>query len=168
MSRINTGSKSHAMEIIFPLLLFGLFAVMSLFLVIIGSDVYAKIVKNSDDNSKIRTSVSYLANKMRAYDSEEYKVYVDRMSDVEVLVFEEDVAGYTYQNLVYYYDGALREVMIQKGYTFSPEFGELLVEGVTGFWLETNPERDVVSFTVAGAKGTQQSMEITYRSGDIR
>lgn len=164
----NTKFKSHAMEIIFPLVLFGLFAVMSLFLVLIGSDVYTKIVDNSDDNTKIRTSVSYLANKLRAYDSEEYSVYVDNISGVEVLVFEEEVAGYSYQNFVYYYDGTLREVMIQKGYDFQPEFGDLLVRDVTGFWLEANPERDVIAFTVVGSDGVQQSLEIAYRSGDIK
>ena len=121
MKSSDSKSRSHAMEIIFPLVLFGLFAVMSLFLVLIGSDVYMKIVDNADDNGKIRISVSYLANKMRAYDSEEYSVYVDNISGCEVLVFEEEVAGYTYQNLVYYYDGALREVMIQKGYDQSGE-----------------------------------------------
>ena len=93
MSGNNSKIKSHAMEIVFPFLLFGLFAVMSLFLVLIGSDIYTKIVKNADNNSKIRTSVSYLANKIRAYDSEEYEVYADSLSGVEVLVFEEEVYG---------------------------------------------------------------------------
>lgn len=164
----NNKFKSHAMEIIFPLVLFGIFAVMSLFLVLIGSDVYTKIVDNSNDNTKIRTSVSYLANKLRAYDSEEYSVYVDNISGVDVLVFEETVEEYSYQNLVYYYDGTLREVMIQKGYVFQPEFGDLLLKDVTGFWLEANPEKNVIAFAVAGSDGKQQTLEIAYRSGDIK
>lgn len=163
-----TKLKPHAMEVIFPFVLFGLFAVMSLFLVLIGSDVYTKIVDNSNANTKIRTSVSYLANKLRAYDSEEYDVYVDNISGVDVLVFEEETAETRYQNLVYYYDGAMREVMILKGNVFQPEFGDLLVEGVTGFWVEAEPGKNVIAFSIAGADGMQQSLEIAYRSGDIK
>lgn len=161
-------SKSHVAEVIFPLVLFGVFAVMSLFLVLIGSDVYTKIVSNTKDNARIRTSVSYLANKLRTYDSEEYNVYVENISGIDVLVLEEEVAGNYYQNLVYYYEGSLREVMIQKGSDFLPEFGDMLVNDITGFWVEANATQDVISFVVAGFDGTQQSLEIAYRSGDIR
>lgn len=161
-------SKSHVMEVLFPLVLFGIFAIMSLFLVLIGSDVYTKIVDNTNDNARIRTSVSYLVNKLRTYDSEEYSVYAENISGVEALVFEEEVAGNYYQNLVYYHEGSLREVMIQKGTGFSPEFGDMLVDDITGFWIETNATGDVVSFVVAGFDGTQQSFEIAYRSGDIK
>lgn len=159
--------KSHAMEVLFPLVLFGVFAVMSLFLVLIGSGVYSKILDNSDANGTLRVSVSYIANRLRAYDSAECAVYTAGMGGVEVLILEEEYNGCVYQNLIYYYDNAIRETMIQKGWDFQPEFGEMLVEA-SGFWVECQSEGQIIAFTVADTRGKQQSLEITYRSGYVR
>ena len=54
------------MDMVFALLLYGLFALLSLLLVLIGAQVYRSIVRQTEARSDTRASLSYVANKIRS------------------------------------------------------------------------------------------------------
>ena len=56
----------HSVDMVFALLLYGLFALLSLLLVLIGAQVYRSIVRQTEARSDTRASLSYVANKIRS------------------------------------------------------------------------------------------------------
>ena len=55
--------RNHSVDALFALLLYGLFALLSLLLVLIGAQVYRGIVRRTDARSDLRASLSYVANR---------------------------------------------------------------------------------------------------------
>lgn len=56
--------KNHVVDLLFSLALFCVFAASALTIVIMGADVYQKSVNDMNRNSTIRTSLSYLSEKI--------------------------------------------------------------------------------------------------------
>ena len=57
--------KAHSIDMLFMLILFSVFAVMSVLLILIGSNVYGKIADNQEVNGNSRKILSYVTNKDR-------------------------------------------------------------------------------------------------------
>ena len=62
--------KRHVVDFLFVLTLFFVFAISTLFLVIIGANVYKKTVDNMTINYNTRTAYAYLTEKIRQNDQE--------------------------------------------------------------------------------------------------
>ena len=58
--------KAHSIDMLFMLVLFSVFAVMSVLLILIGSNVYGNIVDSQEVNGSNRNVLSYVTNKVRA------------------------------------------------------------------------------------------------------
>ena len=154
-------TRKHSLDALFALLLYGLFALLSLLLVLIGAQVYKNIVATSDAHSTVRASLSYVANKVRAGDVEG-GIRIETRQDLPLLVLEEQAGGATYETLIYYYDGALRERFQHSGAAFDPANGETLT-ALDGFAL--SQEDDLLVVTVRDGDGQEHSLHIARRAG---
>ena len=119
-------SRRHAIDILFILALFCVLAASSLFVVMIGVNVYEDIVVRMNDNYDARTTLTYLSEKVRQHDSQG-AVYLDSFGDSNALVLEQETAGDTYQTLIYLSKGELKELFVSKDYIPSPEDGETIM-----------------------------------------
>ena len=98
--------RSHIVDVLFVLALFGVFALSALVLTSIGADVYRHTVQNMQTNYETRTAASYLEEKVRRGNSPE----IVSFSGVEALSLPEEIAGTAYTTMLYYHDGYLREL----------------------------------------------------------
>lgn len=113
--------RRRSADTVFALTLLTLFAVLALFLVLIGGNAYRSTVTAMERNNRLRTTVSYVANKVRACGREAELKTAD---GVEMLVLRES----DYVTYIYDYNGALCELYCAADDPFSPENGEALTE----------------------------------------
>lgn len=134
-TRLNVKSAGkHHISGLFIFLLIAAYAVFSLLLVLIGVQAYRSVVQTSDVNGQVRTSISYVANKIRTSDG---AVKVKQMDGVSVLTIrqatEDDDEG-EYETRIYFLpdeggvNGALYEQVVGKEEPFDPELGDLICE----------------------------------------
>jgi hypothetical protein len=77
--------------------------------VMLGADIYRKGVDDMQRNFDSRTSLSYLATKLRQGD-EAGGILVTELEGCPALVLEETINGTLYRTWIYSYEGSLREV----------------------------------------------------------
>ncbi len=119
--------KAHSIDIIFMLVLFSIFAIMSVMLILIGSNVYGKIAKTQETNGNNRTVLSYITNKVRTCQSED-GVYIEEKDGKKVLVIETIDGDDAYEMLIYEVNGKLREATIASGDEYTLDFGDVLTQ----------------------------------------
>lgn len=142
--------KAHSIDIIFMLVLFSIFAIMSVLLIMIGSNVYGKITSSQEISGNNRTVLSYITNKVRACQIEN-GVYMEEKDGTDVLVI---VSGdESYETLIFENNGRLREATIAAGDDYNLEFGDVLAD-VSEFSMELNTATGILSVTV----GTQDEV----------
>lgn len=100
--------QPHIIDIIFVLALLGLFALSSLFLITAGSEIYHNTIENMQTNYELRTSTSYLSEKIRHAPNAE----LISLKDTEALALYDYVGETQYVTYLYYYDGYIRELHV--------------------------------------------------------
>lgn len=143
----------------------GVFAIASLVLANVGVRVYKNIVLENSNNFKLRTSLSYVATKVRQAD-QEGQVYLDNRENTDLLVIEEDVDGTAYERLIYYYKGKLYEVFHEKGGEFYLEdaaYGYEIME-IDEFHLQQY-SNNAIKLTAVNGSGEEESLLLTLRAG---
>ena len=158
----------HAVNGLLTFLIYGIFALFSLLLVVIGARVYKNIVSNcrqfvstGNENTEIRSSFSYVANKVRMSTRASGSVCIEEKDGLEVLVLASAVEGY--ETRIYYYDGALRELYQASEQPLSPGMGEKLME-LSEFRIEETDTGHLVLYA-ADSKGDERSLHL-YIEGE--
>ncbi len=152
--------RKNAVESLFVLLLFSLFAITSLLIVTIGSNIYHSIVEGTDTNSAVRSSLSYVSNKVRAADSGG-NISIQEQDGMEVLIIRQTIEGMVYHTYIYYQDGYLWENFTQAEDFFQPEMGEKVLE-VQDFQMKQ--EGSALHFRAAGANDSGLTLSLFLRS----
>jgi hypothetical protein len=110
-------------------LLGAVFLFLSIGLVMLGGSLYHHIMMNSNENNEARTTFSYIANQVHRADSEG-GVSVGELDGRQALLLEQNYGDWQFVTYLYYYDGALRELFVEKGTVLDAEAGLPIV------WLE--------------------------------
>lgn len=152
-------------SLISTILILGIFAVSSLFLVDIGVQVYKNVVVANNDNFELRTSLSYVATRVRQADGEGM-VYLEEIGGLNVLVLEEELEGEYYQTLVYYMDGWLFEHFMEKGGYFEPGYGMQTFEMADFTMQET--ESGQLHLTAVNKAGDAEELYLALRSSRVK
>lgn len=113
--------KTDSWYAVFVLSVFCLFTICSLFLVLIGANVYRGVVDNMDSNNEIRASLSYVSNKVHAAGGD---VSLQTIDGQQALVMEETYDHIPYRTYIYQYDGYLMELFADAGRKFTPGDGD--------------------------------------------
>ena len=119
------------MDTIFVLALLTLFAATSFVLVLIGAKQYRHITNTMSENFEVRTTASYIAEKIRQNDAQD-AIDVVSLEDVPALCiysFEGDIRYMTY---IYYYDNALRELIVTEHSVYDLSSGQEIIQ-TSGF-----------------------------------
>lgn len=118
--------KQHITDVIFVLSLFCVFAVLALFVVVLGANVYKGISNNMAENYNARTSITYITEKIRQHDNQGY-VQIKDIADSSALVITQDMEGTVYETWIYVIDGNLREIMVKQGTEVLPGSGQTIM-----------------------------------------
>lgn len=114
--------KRFIVDLLFILALFGVFAVSALVLITIGADVYHHTVQDMNHNYETRTAVAYITEKVRQNDV--YAVEggsnacLTTLDDVPALMLTRSADEETYCTYLYFHEGYLKELYIEKGFSF--------------------------------------------------
>lgn len=120
------GKNAHSFDTVFVLSIFCLFAVCSLFLVLIGANDYRGIVGQMDANNETRASLSYVANKVHAAGSG--NTAVETIDGQQALVIASSYNGEEYRTYIYEYKGSLMELFTKAQNPFTPGNGDTITE----------------------------------------
>jgi len=150
------GKNAHSINTVFVLLLFCLFAVSSLFLVLIGANVYRSIVDKMDANNEMRSSLSYVSNKVRSADSRD--VSVESLGGQETLVIASEFNSEKYNTYIYQYNGYLMELFTKADNDFKAGDGDKITP-VTTFTITKNESE--LSLEVSGGDNRKRSLKLS-------
>ncbi len=140
-------------------LIYGMFALFSLLLVVIGAKVYRDLALAGSENAELRSAFSYVANKVRMNGGLAGAVHVEERGGISVLSLQESFDGAEYETVIYYYDGALREHFGLLGQRLMPEAGERIAEAAD-FQIEKQGT-DGLLLTLVDTDGTPRSMYLS-------
>ena len=99
--------RQHSMQNVLIFIIFSIFAILSLILVVVGIQFYNNISDTTDNNAKVRSTVSYLENKLRSSDYEG-GVDVVNIDGTDVILLSNDENA-DMKTAIYVSDGKLRE-----------------------------------------------------------
>lgn len=165
-------TTTHAMDGVYVLLLFAVFAGCILIVLLFGASAYEKVVARDQAAYDQRTGVQYLAAKVRHSDSTD-QIDVGSFSDrtdvdadeIDTLylqfVGEEGIVPGFYTK-IYYYDGYIREVLCAEDAGLKPEDGN---EILPAKGLEILVDGRLLSFVVTNEDGSESHLKVAVRSG---
>lgn len=119
--------EGHVTDLLFTLALFCVFAASALLVVLMGANVYKQTAAGMAQNYNTRTSISYLAEKIRQNDVAN-GIKIESIDGKDALVLEQTVGKSTYQTWIYSSDGMLREVMVAAGTKVEAADGQPIME----------------------------------------
>lgn len=154
--------QPHIVDVIFVLALFGLFAMSALALIITGSGIYQNAVSNMQNNYEIRTSTSYVTEKIRRGNC----LDILDVDDHEIISIGSKIGDKNYRTYLYTYDGFLRELFVLADTDFSPKLfpaGQKITEmSDLSIKQEAN---DIYEIVLMQSSGTSTSLLINKYSG---
>lgn len=156
---------SHMIGELFTFALLGLFLLLSLLIVVIGVDGYRRVVDTSESVGAVRTTLGYVAGKMRSEASTDGVRIEEHEDGTITLVLTERINGKPYETIIYHADGALHEAYISADeLDFSPDFGTRLtaVASLDFHWVDA----DLLELTATAADGRSQSLCLAVRTGE--
>lgn len=150
---VNTGST---------LVIIALFAVAALVLMAAGLQVYKNVVLAANENFELRTSLSYVATKVRQADRTGM-VSVRDVDGTQVLALGEYIDDEYYETLIYFADGALYELLQPGDWEPELDFGFESME-IDSFSF--SQEGNVITLTSGNAGGETESLSVVLRSAE--
>ena len=115
--------KKHTVDILFLVCLFCVFALSSLLVLVFGANSHQKNVEAAQKNYNQRTSLLYLAEKVRQNDVRG-AVRLGKVGESDALVMETQIEGSAYETWIFLNEGELREVMVRGGSAVNPTDGQ--------------------------------------------
>ena len=162
MRREEQGKKAFMAGLISMVFLLGIFAVASLFLINIGVQVYKNVVIANNDNFELRTSLSYLATRVRQAD-QTGMVEIREEEGLKILVLGEENEDGEFETCLYFWDGFLYEHFMEKGGYFEPGYGMETFE-VESLIMEQKASGQLY-FRATGGGGDTEELYMTLRAG---
>ncbi len=147
-------ARKHVFDLLFSLALFFVFAATSLLVVMIGANVYRGTVNTMERTFASRTSLSYIAEKLRQNDNEG-AAEVGDIAGLPALVITQQHSGVTLQTYIYYYNGYLTELLATENTPLQPELGQAVL-ALGGFYIEE--DNNLFTVTTVGEDGSEHSL----------
>lgn len=154
--RAGISEKRHIVDMLFPIALFFVLAVSSLFMVIPAANVYRKSVFREECNYESRTCLSYVTEKIRRSD-EKGGVEAGTFDGCPCLILRQTFGERPYVTYLYSYEGKLCELFIQEGIPMHAADGQKILE-VHDFNI-TEQEKGIFKISCSDGSGKES---VTY------
>ena len=119
------GKKKHSVNIIFSILLLGIFALTAVFVAVMGVRVYTNSANKLQENFDTRTSLVYLSEKIRTNPG---GFSVSEVEGRDALVLREEIGGVGYESWIFVKDGRLCELMVVQGAKVLPATAQQIMD----------------------------------------
>lgn len=140
----------------------GFFAVCCLLLANLGVNAYKNVVLTNDANFELRTSLSYVATKIRQCDLIDYPKVI-QVDGIDCLVLGEEINQNRFETILFYKDGYLNEIFQEAGREFQLGYASQTLE-VSAFTFTQQANNQIL---LRARNNSQDSEELTIalRSG---
>lgn len=157
----NAGESIKNTEPIIVTALLLIFALIALAIVSQGAQTYGTISATMEDNYDIRTSLSYVATKIRQGDVLGAISIEETPFGVQSLVLTEQDGEDSYKTWIYFHEGAMREFYGYDDLEFQGDDGNVIVN-LNSFTVSMN-ENNLVDITVENNNDIAQSISVATR-----
>ena len=152
-----------AVDLIYGLALFCVFAACALMVVMLGANVYKSVTAEAEANFDTRTGLSYIATKLEQNDTAGC-VGLAELEGADALTLDlhlED--GSSYRTWLYCRDGSLQEQLLPADLTPDPAAGQVIMPLQE---LELELEQQLLKATATHADGRSETLYYTLRSAN--
>lgn len=156
--------KEHMTDILFVMALFCVFSASSLLVVIFGANVYRGVSRQMSLNYDLRTSLTYLAEKVRQGDTRG-NVLLSQVGEEDALVLRQEMEQGVYHTWIYPSQGTLYEVTVREDTPVKPGDGQAIM-ALQGLELQAVGER-LIELRVTGSDGSTYDTTMYLRSGPV-
>lgn len=139
----------------------GIFLITSLILTNAGMASYKNIVLANNNNFELRTSLSYIATKVRQTDSIGSVNILD-LDGQTVLMLKEEINGEGYETCIYHYNGYIYELFQSEGMEYDFTSGIRLMELYELHMEET--KNGMIQLTALNKAGDVEQLQLSLRS----
>ena len=153
--------QSHMVDFLFPVALLLVFAVTSLAVILMATEVYRSTTENSSLNYTARTSMAYISEKIHQNDSGG-EVSVGSYNGCDALILQQDLNGTSYKTYIYMYENELKELFARDGLEFPAQMGKTIL-AVEDFSIQEIQE-GVFRFSCTDADGQEASTIVGIRT----
>ena len=161
---MNQFKAKISIESLLVLIIFTIFTISSFYMVLIGANVYKKTIDRTDVNNEIRSSFTYISNKVRSADSMG-GIYVEELGGIGTIVMVSANASGTYYNYIYYNDGYLKESVTKNAPAVSLQDLELTSEEVIkSSYFEISQSKNVITLSGYTNEYVNLSLDLTLRA----
>lgn len=148
----------HKLDLLFPMMLWGVLLICSVFTILLGIHFYENTNERISSNYETRTALSYMREKIHQNDAAG-AISIGNLDASDSLIIEQTYNDKTYYTYIYAYENALWELMVQDGIEVSPEDGTKIMD-VSDFTMrEIRP--GVFHFSCKNATGKEVSATIS-------
>lgn len=154
-------NRNHSIAGLFVYLLLGLFAVMSLALVLLGIKTYAAAAEKTRTHNTERILTNYVRTVLRSADGES-EIYTEECGGVTVLTVRYGEDEDAYYTRIYAHEGYLCEQFTAADIDFEPENGERLCACAA---FTPKIEGSLVTLTFTQDPGTEQTVYVALKTG---
>ncbi len=153
--------RSTKIDSVFVIALFTMFAVTAFLLILIGAKQYQHTADTMDANYESRTISSYLTEKIRQSDSQG-QISIVELENLSALALETVENDVTYITYIYYYDNALREIVVNDSSVFSLGTGQEIIK--TGGFETELLDDDLLKITITTTNEEKQTLFLSLHS----
>ena len=154
------GKKKHSVNMMFTILLLGIFALAAIFVAVMGAKVYANSADKMQANFDTRTSIVYLSEKIRTCPGDNYSVR--DIAGNTALVLTEQVGENVYESWIFVQNDRLSEVTVRKGDEVYPNTAQQIMDLRS---LDAVVRDGGIELTVVTVAGDVNSTFISGRTG---
>lgn len=152
---------SSKIDSVFVIALFTMFAATAFLLILIGAKQYKNTAENMDANYECRTISSYLTEKIRQSDCQG-NIQTTFLEGVPALSLETTENDILYTTYIYYYENALREIVVNSSSVFSLESGQEIIK--TGGFTAEQITDQLLKITIITTKKEKQTLFLPLHS----
>jgi hypothetical protein len=143
----------------FTITLLGVFALAAIFVAVMGASVYQSSAEKMQANFDTRTSLVYIAEKVRQSPAEDYEVR--QTGGEDALVLNETYDDRFFETWIFVRGGKLHEVMVEKGQDISESEGQSIMDLKSLSFEDTDK---TLTITVINNRGDEESLTLGRRS----
>ena len=154
------GKKSYSVNMLFTILLLGVFALTAIFVAVMGAKVYANSADKMQANFDTRTSLVYLSEKIRTCPGDGFSI--GDVGGNTALVLSEEIGGVLYESWVFVDEGQLYEATVISGDAVSTAAAQKIMPLNS---LEASLKDGGVEITVTTAAGDVNTTFVYGRTG---
>jgi len=153
------GKKKHFVNMMFIITLLAVFALSAIFVAMLGAEVYSHSASKMQSNFNTRTSLVYIAEKVRQCQSSDYEIRSFNGSDA--LVLKDTYNDHVFETWIFVKDGKLSEIMVEAGTNISEFTGQNIMDMKE---IRFTASGMLLKVSVTTMDGKQESLSISKRS----